>query len=197
VLTTDGKRWGNSQMTDQLKQIASRLKELREVSGVTAESLAIELEIPLETYKEYESGNCDIPVSLLYEIANKFNVELTAILTGENPRLHTYALVRKGKGASVERRKSYSYQSLAYNFVRKRAEPMLVTVEPKSPDAVTELNAHPGQEFDYVLEGSLKVVVGESELVLNEGDSIYFDSHCPHSMAALNGKQARFLAVIL
>ena len=39
---------------------------------------------------EYESGNIDIPVSFLYEIANKFNVELAAIFTGDGPKLHTY-----------------------------------------------------------------------------------------------------------
>ena len=121
-------------MSDQIRQISARIKELREISGVSIEALAKELNISIETYKEYESGNKDIPVSFLYEIANKFNVELTAILTGEGPKLHSYALVRKGKGVSIERRKQYKYQSLAYNFVNKKAEPFLVSVEPE-PDS--------------------------------------------------------------
>jgi transcriptional regulator with XRE-family HTH domain len=181
-------------MTDQIRQIAERIKELREVSGVTPESLAKELGISNETYRDYESGDNDIPLSQLYEIAGKFNVELTEILTGDHPRLHTYSLVRRGKGVSVNRTEHYDYQSLAYNFVRKRAEPFLVTV---SPQAAPETNSHPGQEFDYVLSGSLAVTIGGNELVLNEGDGVYFDSHHPHSMKALNDQPAQFLAVII
>jgi quercetin dioxygenase-like cupin family protein/DNA-binding XRE family transcriptional regulator len=184
-------------VTDQLKQIAARIRELREVSDVSMESLANELDIPLETYQEFETGNSDIPVSFLYQIANRFNVELTAILTGGNPKLHTYSLARRGKGVAVERRKEYDYQSLAFNFVRKHAEPFLVAVEPKPDDAPFELNSHPGQEFNYVLKGTLKVVMGDHELVLHEGDSLYFDSHCPHGMKAVGDGPAEFLAIIL
>ena len=184
-------------MSDQIKQIAARIKELREISGISIEDLAKEFKITAETYQEYESGNKDIPVSFLYEISNKFNVELTAILTGGGPKLHTYALVRKGKGISVDRRKQYKYQNLAYNFIQKKAEPFLVSVEPDAENAPMHFNSHPGQEFNYVLEGSLKIIINEHELVLNEGDSLYFDSGASHGMKALDNKPAKFLAIIL
>lgn len=184
-------------MTDQLKQVAMRIRELREIAGLSIEDLARELEISPETYTEFESGECDISVSYLYEIANKFHVELTAILTGENPKLHTFSHVKNGKGVTVERRKDYLYQSLAPNFVRKRAEPFLVTVAPKPDDEPIARNSHYGQEFNYLLKGSLLVVIGDNELILNEGDSLYFDSHHPHGMKALNGEPAEFLAIIL
>ncbi|MFZ5988205.1 MAG: helix-turn-helix domain-containing protein [Bacillota bacterium] len=182
-------------MSDQIKQISERIKELREISGISLETLAKEFNIPNETYIQYESGNADIPVSFLYKIANKFNVELSEILTGEAPRLHTYSVVRKGKGVSVERRKQYKYQSLAYNFVHKKAEPFLVTVEPDS-DPEVHYNSHPGQEFNYVIEGTLKVIINDHEVILNEGDSLFFDSGVKHGMKALDGKPARFLAII-
>lgn len=184
-------------MSDQIKQIAVRIKELREISGISLETLSKEFDVPVETYKDYESGNVDIPVSFLYEVANKFNVELTAILTGENPRLHTYCLVRNSKGVSVERRKEYRYQNLAYNFSHKKAEPFLVTVEPDSDNSPVHFNSHPGQEFNYVLEGTLKIVINGHELILNEGDSLFFDSGANHGMKALNEKPAKFLAIIL
>lgn len=184
-------------MTDQVRLIAERIKELREVSGVTVESMARHLEISPDAYREYESGTTDFPVSLLYEIAGKFDVELAEILTGEHPRLHTYSLVRRGKGVAVKRTIHYDYQSLAPNFVHKKAEPFLVTVDPEQSDRPDEINSHPGQEFDYVLSGTLGVTIGDTELVLNEGDSLYFDSHHPHRMRALNGRQAQFLAVIV
>jgi len=183
-------------MTGQIKDIAERIKELREISGVTVESLAQELGISAETYREYESGNYDIPVSLLYEIAGKFNVELTEILTGEHPRLHTYSVVRKGMGVAINRSHHYDYQSLAPNFVHKRMEPLLVTVEPRKSDS-EEKNSHPGQEFDYVIKGRLAVTVDDHELILSEGDALYFDSNHPHSMRALDDQPAQFLAIIL
>jgi quercetin dioxygenase-like cupin family protein len=59
------------------------------------------------------------------------------------------------------------------------------------------LNAHPGQEFEYLLEGSLRVVVDRHEVVLAAGDSIYFDSGHPHGIQALGGAPAKFVAVII
>lgn len=183
-------------MSEQIKQIAARIRELREISGISVETLAKEFNIPAETYKEYESGNVDIPVSFLYEIASKFKVELTAILTGEGPRLHTYSLVRKGKGVGVDRRKPYKYQSLAYNFANKKAEPFLVSVDPEPDEVPVHFNSHPGQEFNYVIEGVLKIVINGHELILNEGDSLYFDSTINHGMKAMGSNPAKFLAII-
>lgn len=184
-------------MEDQLKQIALRIRDLREIVGISPETLADELGLSVETYRNYEAGETDISVSVLYQIANRFNVELSAILTGDNPRLHTYALARKGKGISVQRRKEYQYQSLAFNFAQKRAEPFLVTVPPETGNSPFALNNHPGQEFNYVISGSLKIYIDGHEIELHEGDSIYFDSAVDHGMKALNDKSAQFLAIIL
>lgn len=184
-------------MSEQIKQIAERIKELREIAGISLEALAKEFHITVEEYEQYESGDVDIPVSFLYEVANKFNVELTAILTGEGPRLRIYSLVRKGKGFSVDRQKQYKYQSLAYNFSHKKAEPFLVTVEPLPEDHPIHFNTHPGQEFNYVIEGTLKIVINGHELILSEGDSLFFDSGFEHGMKAMNNQTAKFIAVIL
>lgn len=184
-------------MTEQIKQVASRIKELREISQIPADELANQLEVSLEIYNKYESGSIDIPVSFLYRFANKFNIELSTLLTGESPRLHTYSVVRKGKGISVDRRKEYKYENLAYNFIHKKAEPFLVTVEPEDDSNPIHYNSHPGQEFNYVLDGSMKVYIDGHEITLNEGDSLYFDSGINHGMKALNNKSAKFLAIIM
>ncbi|MGI6669173.1 MAG: helix-turn-helix domain-containing protein [Acetivibrionales bacterium] len=184
-------------MSDQIKQIAARIKELRNIAGISVESLASRLGIPAETYREYESGEIDIPIGFLYELANLYNVELTAILTGEDPRLRTYSLVRKGRGINVDRKKPYKYQNLAYNFINKKAEPFIVCVEPSADDEPIHFSSHPGQEFNYVLEGSLMIYLDGHQLVLNEGDSLYFDSGLNHGMKAIGGKQAKFLAIII
>jgi transcriptional regulator with XRE-family HTH domain len=184
-------------MPEKIKNIASRVKELREIAGISAETLAHEFNIPRETYLEYESGEADIPVGFLYKIAQRFRVELTDLITGESPRLHMYALTRKGQGISVERRKQYNYEGLAYNFIHKKAEPFLVTVDPADPGEAVSFNSHPGQEFTYLLEGTMKIIIHDHELVLNEGDSLFFDSSVSHGMQAMNNKPARFLAIIL
>ena len=183
-------------MTEEIKAIASRIKELREIQGVSAETVARELRMPIEQYLLYETGEVDIPVSFLYQIAHRFNVELSVLLSGENPKLHIFCVVRQGKGLSVERRKQYKYESLAYNFVNKKAEPFLVTVEPTDSKDI-HFNAHPGQEFNYVLEGRMKVIIDTHEIILNEGDALYFDSGYNHAMQALDKKPAKFIAIVL
>lgn len=182
-------------MSEQLQEIAARITDLREISGLAIEVLAAEFGISEETYRAYESGTADIPVSFLYKFAWKFGVDLTEILTGESPKLHTYSLVREGKGVSMERRTQYKYQNLAYNFIHKKAEPFMVTVEPDDNTEV-HFNTHPGQEFNYVLEGRLKVFIDGHEVILNQGDSLFFDSGCPHGMKAMDNKTAKFLAII-
>jgi quercetin dioxygenase-like cupin family protein len=192
-----GKMKGVDKVQEQIQQVAARIKELRELFNVSVDSLAETIGISKELYEEYEGAKTDIPVGVLAKIAHRFNVELATLITGEEPRLHTFALTRKGKGASVERQKAYKYQSLAHHFVRKKAEPFLVTVEPGADDMPVHLNSHPGQEFNYVLEGDLLISVEGHEMILHEGDSLFFDSNAPHGMKALNGKAAKFLAIIL
>jgi transcriptional regulator with XRE-family HTH domain len=184
-------------MNDQIKLIAERIKELREISGVSCETLSVELGIPAGLLAQYESGSIDIPVGFLYKVAHRFNVELSALFSGENPRLHVYCVVRKGKGLNIERRKQYKYENLAYNFINKKAEPFIVTIEPSSGKTQMEFNSHVGQEFNYVLQGSMKIVIDGHEVILNEGDSIYYDSNYSHAMKALNDLPVKMLAIIL
>lgn len=184
-------------MEEQIKLIAERLKGFREIFKISAEEVAKICNIPLNKYLEYESGSVDIPVGVLYNISHNFGIDLTVLLTGEEPHMHRYSLVRKGQGIKVERRSAYQYQALAYSFVDRKAEPFLVVVDPKPEVSEISLNTHKGQEFNYVLEGKMKLYLGGKELILNEGDSIYFDSSIPHGMMALDNKPCKFLAVVI
>jgi len=185
------------EIVQELELVAARIRELREIHHLSVETLARELGVAKEEFLDYESGKADIPVSVLFKLAQRFGVELSSLLTGEEPKLRTYALTRKGKGVAVERRRDYKYQSLAYNFAHKKAEPFLVTVEPEPQEMPVNFNRHPGQEFNYVLEGTLKVILDGHELVLNEGDALFFDANLPHGMKAMDGRPARFLAIII
>jgi quercetin dioxygenase-like cupin family protein len=183
-------------MHDEVKQIATRIRDAREISGLAPDTLAADLGVPLPTYLTYESGAADIPVGVLYQLAGRLNVALTALLSGEDPRLHVYAVVRGGHGVRIDRRQAYIHESLAANFVGKRMEPFVVTVPPDAAETPITCNAHPGQEFNYVLEGTLRVAIAGHELVLEAGDAVYFDAAQPHGMLAVGDAPAKFLAII-
>lgn len=184
-------------MTEQIQLVAARIKELREISGISPESFARELSVDSTLLHDYEQGDTDIPVGFLFKVAQRFNLELSALLRGDQPKLHVYSVVRKGKGLNSDRRKQYSYENLAWNFMHKKVEPFIVSVVPYQESTTPEFNTHPGQEFNFVLEGTLMVIVDGHEIVLNEGDSIYFDSGYQHAMKAMNNQPARFLAIII
>lgn len=184
-------------MNDQIKQIAERLRGLREVLELSVEELAKESEICLEEYQRAETGEYDISVSLLQKVARKYNIALDALMFGEEPKMSSYFITRAGKGVSIERTKAYKYQSLASGFMKRDADPFIVTVEPKSENEPMNYNSHSGQEFNFVLEGRLLLSIDGREVILNEGDSIYFNSKLMHGMKALDNKKVRFLAVIM
>ena len=184
-------------MQDKIKEIADRIHELRELSGITVKEMAEYLHISKETYNKYESGIEDFPVSIIFEIAHKLHIDMAILLTGEEPHMNIFTVTRNNKGTSVERRKQYCYKNLADNFIHKKAEFFIVSVEPKPKEIIPETNSHPGQEFNYVLEGTLKLYIHNKEIVLNEGDSIYFDSNYEHAMESMGGKPVKFLAAIM
>ncbi|NDV47533.1 XRE family transcriptional regulator [Paludibacter sp. 221] len=182
-------------MNDQIKQIAERLRGLRDALDLNVEDAAAKIGIDKAEYEKYESGNSDIPMNFLFQVAQTFGVEISALISGDEAHANAYFVTRKGTGVKVERTKAYKYQALAHGFRNAKAEPFEVTVEPN--DNPVYLNTHPGQEFNLILEGTMLLNVAGNEVVLNEGDSIYFDSTKPHGMKALNGKKVRFLAVIM
>lgn len=182
-------------MDEAIKQIAERLRGLRDVLELTTEEVARDCGIEQSEYEQAETGNYDISVSMLQKIARQYHIALDALMFGEEPKMSTYFLTRAGKGISVERTKAYKYQSLAAGFKDRKADPFIVTVEPN--DNPIHYNTHDGQEFNLVIQGRLLLSVGGKELVLNEGDSLYFNSALPHGMKALDGKTVKFLAIIL
>lgn len=179
---------------EKVKDIAARIKGLRLLSGVSEPDVAKSVGLSTEEYLKFENGEDDIPVSMLYEIADFYKVDMTEILTGISPKLHDVSHVKKGEGLRVERYDQYDFQSLAYKYANRKIEPLLVTLQ---VDKYPEMVSHKGQEFNYCLEGRMKVVIGQEEYVLEPGDSLYFNSMLPHRMLAMDGVQAKFLTVIL
>jgi len=180
-------------MNENPAQIPGRIKELREIMEISAIDMASDINVPLETYRKYESGEQDIPISVLYHIAGRLGTDVTVLMTGESPRMESAAVCRKGKGVQVERYPGYEYSSLAYNFKGRTLEPLLVLLDSSRPPAAHV--AHFGQEFNYVVEGHIKITVDKAEYILAAGDSIYFDATLPHSQSAVDGS-AQFITII-
>jgi transcriptional regulator with XRE-family HTH domain len=180
-------------MNEKAAHVSDRIKELREILEINVLDMAKDTDIPLETYNDYESGKLDIPISVLYTIAHKLGTDVTVLLTGEEARMKSAAVCRKGKGVQIERYPGYEFSSLAYNFKQRTMEPLLVSLDSSKPQAA--LVAHSGQEFNFVLEGQMVITVGKVEHIMSAGDSIYFDARLPHGQCAVNGT-AQFLTII-
>lgn len=184
-------------MDEQIKQIGERVRGLRDALDLSIEEMAADCQLDLKQYQQIESGESDISVSTLQRIAHRFDIPLDVLMFGEEPKMSSYFLTRKGTGISVERTKAYKYESLASGFRNRKADPFIVTVEPKPDDTPMYYNTHSGQEFNLVIEGRLLLSINGKELVLNPGDSLYFNSSLPHGMKALGGKTVKFLAIVM
>ncbi len=180
-------------MIPQVEQIAARVRELRDILDIDADTVAKNIGVSREVYDSYENATCDIPVGKLYLIATELGVDPTVLLLGDEPRMVDYTIVRQGKGLDVERFAGYKFTSLAFNYVDREMEPMIVTLDPT--DDHHEPVTHAGQEFNMVLEGTVAVSLDGNEYILRAGDSIYFNPALPHSQRAI-GTVAKFLTVI-
>lgn len=182
---------------NELKQIAERLKGLRDSLELSQEEMAAECGVSTETLQKYESGDYDIPVSFLQRLASRKGVELAALLFGEEPKMSSYYITRNGKGKKVERTKAYSYRDLASGFRQRNMAPFLVTIAPEhTAGTVHHPNHHDGQEFNYVLEGEVEITIGKKVSILHAGDSVMFDSTIPHALRSIGDKDAKIIAVI-
>ena len=164
-------------MDKKIKDIASRIKDLREFSDYSLDDFAKKVNMSVEDYKNIEDGVVDIPV----------------LLTGQNSDRKEVAVCYAGQGLEIERYEGYSFSSLAHKFYNREMEPMIVTI---SEGVAPELVKHSGQEFNYVISGKLRVLIGNREYFLRAGDSIYFDPNIPHAQVSMQG-ESTFLTVIL
>jgi transcriptional regulator with XRE-family HTH domain len=184
-------------MTNQLREIGGRLAALRDISGISKETLADKCDITVQQLEAYESGERDFSFSFLYNAAQILNVDVIDIMSGDSPKLSGCCLTRSGHGYTIDRRTAYDYKHLAFTFKNKLAEPFMVTVEPKDDIDAPEQHAHAGQEFNLMVEGRMRFYMGQLTYELESGDSVYFDASNAHAMRALDGKPARFLAVVM
>ena len=182
-----------------LQEIAARIREMRSIMGFSVEETAQKTGVSVENYLQYENGEADIPFTFIHKCTLAFGVELADLLEGQSAKLSSYTVTRAGEGQLTAREDGIEIRNLAPLFRNKLAEPHWVRYEysEKQQHLPIHCATHSGQEFDFVLEGSLKVQIGGHTEILHAGDSIFYDSSTPHGMIAVDGKDCVFCAVVI
>ena len=187
------------ELDQKIKEMAGRIKELREIEGLSTKEMADKTGISESEYLACEKGDSDLNFTFIYRCANALNVNVTEIIEGYSPKLKGYTLTRQGSGQKISQAHGMTYFNLAYAFQNRIAEPLYVksAYNPENENKQIELTTHAGQECDIVVDGYLKVQIGNHQEILGPGDSIYYDSDTPHGMIAVNGKDCIFYAIVL
>ncbi len=186
-------------MEPDIKEIANRIRILREDLGYTAEEMAEATGRAVDEYERQESGTQDLSFTFLYKCANKLGVDVIELLTGETPHLRGYCTTRAADGLVIKRRAGFEYLHKAPYFRDKLAEPFLVTApySEDAQDAPIHLSYHEGQEIDYVISGRLRFAFEDHVEEIGPGDLVMYDSGRGHGMIACGGEPCTFLAIVL
>lgn len=166
---------------------------LRQVAGSTGLSIAL--------LSQIENNAVSPPVATLLRIARALDVTIGYFFREEESK-DKAVVVRKNERKKAFRRRyaqhgegGYTYEALAYTRNAKHMEPFLVEFEPKQKEELTFLN-HRGEEFLFLFRGRLAFHYDQDEIVLDSGDSLYFDSGVPHAFRALRGKKAQGIVIV-
>jgi len=180
------------------KEIAARIRELREISGISQEDMASRTGVSVEEYRLCEEGAKDLSIAFLYRCVLILGVDMSDLLEGQSPKLRSYALTRKGEGQRIEEAHHMIGYNLAADFRNRIALPLYMKLkyQPGAENAI-ELVTHEGQECDIVIKGHMLIQIGENREVLHPGDCIYYDSSTPHGMVAVEGEDCAFYAIVL
>ncbi|MDR2035168.1 MAG: cupin domain-containing protein [Coriobacteriales bacterium] len=187
------------QLEPEIKEVVTRIRSLREDSGITLEEMAKATGRSVEEYEAQESGLHDLSFTFLYKCAATLGVDVIEILTGEAPHLTGYELTGAGDGLVIKRRAGFEYLHKAAFFKNKLAEPFVVTAPffPDEQDKPVHLSYHEGQELDFVISGKLRFAYEDHVEELGAGDLVYYDSSRGHGMVATGGEPCVFLALVL
>ena len=186
-------------VSNQLLEVAFRIREMRGICGFTEEEMARRTDTTLAEYRAYEAARADLPFTFIHKCSLAFGIGITDLLEGRSANLSSYTITRKGQGQQTAREPGIEISNLAPLFRNKLAEPYCCTYDYDETQQrmPIHLTTHAGQEFDIVLSGQLKVQVGEHTEILGEGDSILYNSSTPHGMIAVGGSKCVFCAVVI
>ena len=186
-------------MDYKIREVAGRIKELRQISGFTVEEMAQRTNVPVEEYIQYENGSRNMSIAFMYRCVLIFGVDFSDLLEGRSAKLRSYDLTRKGDGQRIEEAHHMIGYNLAPDFRNRIALPLYMELKYRSGAEYEdiELVTHEGQECDIVIRGSMRIQIGSKAEILHAGDTIYYDSSIPHGMIAVDGEDCAFYAIVL
>lgn len=186
-------------MEPNIKDIANRIRALREDLGISMQEMAEATGRSTQEYALQEAGEEDLSFTFLYKCAGRLGVDVIELLTGESPHLSGYSLVHPAEGLSIKRRAGFEYLHKAPHFRHKLAEPFLVTAPylAEEQDAPIHLSYHAGQELDYIISGHLLFAYEDHIEKVGPGDVLMYDSGRGHGMIATDGEPCTFLAIVM
>ncbi|NLB29740.1 MAG: helix-turn-helix transcriptional regulator, partial [Clostridiales bacterium] len=186
-------------LQQKLMEVAGRIRELREIQGLSESDMAEKTGVGVEEYRACENGEENLSFAFLYSCAMALGVDVTDFIEGASPRLSSCIVTRSGRGQHVQHAHGMDYYSLAHAFRGRRTEPLYVIAgyDESLQDIPVETTTHEGQECDIVISGILKVRVGEQIEILHPGDSTYYDCATAHGMIATGAEYAEFNASVI
>ena len=186
---------------DTSKIVGEKIKSLRESKSISREEMSERSGLAVEQIERIEN-NVDLPsLAPLIKIARVLGVRLGTFL---DDQAETGPAICRHAGGNdtisfsnnaIQSRKHMEYHSLAKSKADRHTEPFIIDVAP-TDDNDFVLSTHEGEEFIYVLEGTMEISYGHDTYLLEAGDSIYYDSIVPHHVHAYQGQAARILAVV-
>lgn len=186
---------------DTSKIVGEKIKALRENQGISLEQLAERAGLAIEQIDRIEN-NIDLPsLAPLIKIARVLGVRLGTFLDDQEELGPVVCRKREATDSisfsnnAIQSRKHMEYHSLSKSKADRHMEPFIIDVTPTDDNAFV-LSSHEGEEFIMVLSGTMEISYGKHTYLLEEGDSIYYDSIVPHHVHAYQGQAAKILAVI-
>lgn len=188
---------GRSEEETVLK-VGANVREIRERKGLSLRDISQRTGLAVELLSEIEEGRVAPPLGTIIKLAKALEMKTGYFISGTEEL--PYTIVRKNEGKLISRFDSkktdtygYEFMSLAPYKKNRYMEPFLVTLEPSD---IEELTAHDGQEFIYVLEGTMEVRLGDETHLIEPGDAIYYDSTVPHLVRCHGKHTTKILAVL-
>lgn len=186
------------------KTVGARIKQLREGKSISLEEFSERSGLGIEEIKLIEEDDQLPSLAPLIRMARALGVRLGTFLD-DNDYLGPVVCRREEQtreGINFTNKHASSHNDLVYfPLAEKKAgrsmEPFVIDVTSASASKGDyELTTHEGEEFIYVLKGSIEVIYGKKTYVVNEGESIYYDSIVDHNLHAATSEGARILAVV-
>lgn len=176
-------------------RIGSNLKQLRVESGLSQKGLAEAAQLSPTLISRIENGLVRPSIATLELIAQSLKVDIGYFFRDEEKR--QFVISYRGGRKNVPSQRGYDVETLVEDMDNHFMDPVIVSLKGKDEEDTVELAMHEGQEFMYVLEGKVEVILGSKRFVLKQGDAAYWNGNVPHKGISLSRKPAKTLNVHL